>query len=430
MPGPSRQQNARPTSAEEHGDILRQFFHTPSPAPPYEHLYEPLPRPGQYSRRPERILVSTEPRPRIPDACPAPQHGDPFLTTPFHPYVPPHLRHQRILAGVFPSDSSSSDTGSLDSLAELFEQQDRDDQIALARQNANDPLNEFGGDYNWPSLADIDRELLGPQCSEAWKIRQRNNSTSPVSEVIMYPDSRTPQKHSKHEPSQTTSEHYTCPPQGTNYMGYEDECLTSSSHLQPLSSLSLATWETNPTWTVPTTFNLSEPGTFGGLDKVTHQGGPKTAFLLGGGNAINNEEGGSGALPRPTLTERKQADAKLCSAEKQQRARQLKREYEAAQDEAIGFDKVWGFNAPLPYDDDDPKGKCLDRGHPCIPNPQRPLHEWSDHYSIPCPPPGKGRKYPMPQPVGATPEDTAYLGIKPILMQPPKLFKGAHDNIE
>ncbi|SJL18796.1 uncharacterized protein ARMOST_22397 [Armillaria ostoyae] len=36
----------------------------------------------------------------------------------------------------------------------------------------------------------------------------------------------------------------------------------------------------------------------------------------------------------------------------------------------------------------------------------------------------------MPQPIGHAPPDAAYLGIKPILMQPPKAFKGAHDDIE
>ncbi|SJL10249.1 uncharacterized protein ARMOST_13633 [Armillaria ostoyae] len=36
----------------------------------------------------------------------------------------------------------------------------------------------------------------------------------------------------------------------------------------------------------------------------------------------------------------------------------------------------------------------------------------------------------MPQPIGQAPPDAAYLGIKPVLMQPSKPFKGAHDDIE
>ncbi|SJL00818.1 uncharacterized protein ARMOST_04132 [Armillaria ostoyae] len=36
----------------------------------------------------------------------------------------------------------------------------------------------------------------------------------------------------------------------------------------------------------------------------------------------------------------------------------------------------------------------------------------------------------MPQPIDRAPLDAAYLGIKPILMQPPKPFKGAHNDIE
>ncbi|KAK0438267.1 hypothetical protein EV421DRAFT_1738594 [Armillaria borealis] len=127
-------------------------------------------------------------RPRLP------RHGDPF---PSRAYVPPHLRHQQIPMGQFPPDDSSSDISSLDGLTELFEQRDRNDQVALAREREqplsdsstavevpitdlpaprsnNDPLNEFGGDYDWPILADIDRELLGPQHSAAWEIRWRD----------------------------------------------------------------------------------------------------------------------------------------------------------------------------------------------------------------------------------------------------------------
>ncbi|SJK99899.1 uncharacterized protein ARMOST_03210 [Armillaria ostoyae] len=92
-----------------------------------------------------------------------------------------------------------------------------------------------------------------------------------------------------------------------------------------------------------------------------------------------------------------------------------------------GHDKIWSF--PLP-DGDNNKGKKPDRGHPFVPNYQHPLHKQEDRFSVPRPPPGKGCPHPMPQPIGHAPENAAYLRIKPILMQPPKPFKGAHNNIE
>ncbi|SJL16284.1 uncharacterized protein ARMOST_19804 [Armillaria ostoyae] len=92
-----------------------------------------------------------------------------------------------------------------------------------------------------------------------------------------------------------------------------------------------------------------------------------------------------------------------------------------------GHDMIWDLNQPS---DNEGKGKKPDRGRPPIPNYRRPLFEWDDRFSVPRLPPSRGRPHPMPQPVGHADADAAYLGIKPILMQPPKSFKGAHNNIK
>ncbi|PBK73738.1 hypothetical protein ARMSODRAFT_972125 [Armillaria solidipes] len=66
---------------------------------------------------------------------------------------------------------------------------------------------------------------------------------------------------------------------------------------------------------------------------------------------------------------------------------------------------------------------------PPIPNHLRPLYKREDRYSVPCPPAGRGCPDPLPQLVGEAADSAPYLGIKPIMLQPPKLFKGEHDDI-
>ncbi|SJL08317.1 uncharacterized protein ARMOST_11680 [Armillaria ostoyae] len=80
--------------------------------------------------------------------------------------------------------------------------------------------------------------------------------------------------------------------------------------------------------------------------------------------------------------------------------------------------------------DNDDKGKKPERGWPYLPNWKRPIYECDNQFSVPRPPPERGCPHPMLQPVGTAPPNAAYLGIKPILMQPPKPFKGAHNDIK
>lgn len=45
----------------------------------------------------------------------------------------------------------------------------------------SDPLNPFRPDYNWPNLSIINREIFGPEQSEAWCIRQQDvNARAPL----------------------------------------------------------------------------------------------------------------------------------------------------------------------------------------------------------------------------------------------------------
>ncbi len=44
------------------------------------------------------------------------------------------------------------------------------------RFSNNDPLNPRGLDYDWPTLSDLDREIFGPEQSEAWELQQRDTN--------------------------------------------------------------------------------------------------------------------------------------------------------------------------------------------------------------------------------------------------------------
>ncbi|SJL17385.1 uncharacterized protein ARMOST_20935 [Armillaria ostoyae] len=96
----------------------------------------------------------------------------------------------------------------------------------------------------------------------------------------------------------------------------------------------------------------------------------------------------------------------------------------------LKHDMIWNLNQTDTPNDDDDKGKRPARGRPFVPNWREPLHNRDNQFSVPRPPPGQGHPHPMPQPIGTAPSDAAYLGIKPILMQPPKPFHGDHDDIE
>ncbi len=73
-----------------------------------------------------------------------------------------------------------------------------------------------------------------------------------------------------------------------------------------------------------------------------------------------------------------------------------------------------------------PKGKEPEQGRLPPPlNIAQPLYQRTDRYLVPWAPP----KWEPLNPVSATNDDAPYLGIKPILLQPPKAFKGEHDDI-
>ncbi|KAK0439006.1 hypothetical protein EV421DRAFT_1906342 [Armillaria borealis] len=184
----------------------------------------------------------------------------------------------------FPSDDSSSESGSLDGLAELFEQQDREEQramnpipileqgqqlpdpdsprmiiitdtppeptISLPRLD-DDPLNANGGDYVWPELANIDRRILGSQRTLAWALRQCDvdSRAGPLSG----PDCPQMDNYlAEPEYSPIGNRPYTRPTLAQPSLGYETEPRRSNRASKGSYLVSPNHWATDPTSTTPT----------------------------------------------------------------------------------------------------------------------------------------------------------------------------------
>ncbi len=101
---------------------------------------------------------------------------------------------------------------------------------------------------------------------------------------------------------------------------------------------------------------------------------------------------------------------------------QLREELEAAKIERHQHADLYQFQK---------KGKEPEQERP--PSPlSRPLRDYkqTDQYLVSRPPPKWELPEPYPCPVGQMSDNTLFLGIKPILLQLPKVFKGEHNDIK
>ncbi len=137
-----------------------------------------------------------------------------------------------------------------------------------------------------------------------------------------------------------------------------------------------------------------------------------TSRLIGG---ASNEAGGSGGIPQPTDTERLDQAIKEIGRMRR-RQEELEKELE----------DTWAGKGKEPLCPGE-----APRGQPLPLNPMQLLYQRMDRYSVPWPPDD-----PPPDPflasIGRWNEDMLplFLGIKPILLQPPCAFKGDHDVIK
>ncbi|SJL11281.1 uncharacterized protein ARMOST_14684 [Armillaria ostoyae] len=150
--------------------------------------------------------------------------------------------------------------------------------------------------------------------------------------------------------------------------------------------------------------------------------------FAGGDNPDRQEGGSDQPIPDPAEEEKRQAAS--LAEQKLQEIADLEKRLNDVEMEHRDHATKWGL--PLRPSD---KGKNPDRGcqlaHlPLPPNQYRPLWQRDDRYSVPRPPPDRGRPDPLPQPVGVADATAPFMNVRPTMVAIPKVFVGNHEDIE
>ncbi|SJL16393.1 uncharacterized protein ARMOST_19917 [Armillaria ostoyae] len=226
---------AYPTNeAEDYGRYLWAQFHIPPPNHPIP-IHDPNPQRTDFENTQTQIwaLVLEQALQHPGNASPI-QVGSPDHETPLvlHTAGPIHIGTPAHLAP-YPDEDSNSDSSNYGGNEPVAERED------------DDPLNAYGGDYEWPELGAIDQCVLAsstPQMNESqW------DTTSPSPEDPPFQDvEETPPW--KQEYLQIGTEWSTPPQQGTGYwMPAPEQRLNSASW-----STTYSHWpshrETDQTW--------------------------------------------------------------------------------------------------------------------------------------------------------------------------------------
>ncbi|SJK98310.1 uncharacterized protein ARMOST_01575 [Armillaria ostoyae] len=150
--------------------------------------------------------------------------------------------------------------------------------------------------------------------------------------------------------------------------------------------------------------------------------------FAGGDNPDRQEGGSDQPIPDPAEEEKRQAAA--LAEQKLQEIADLEKRLNDVEMEHRDHATKWGL--PLRPSD---KGKNPERGRqpahlPLPPNQYRPLWRRDDRYSVPRPPPDRGRPDPLPQPVGMADPTAPFMNVRPTMVAIPKAFVGDHEDIE
>ncbi|SJL15410.1 uncharacterized protein ARMOST_18907 [Armillaria ostoyae] len=446
--------------------------HTPSPpsSPAPEEAndrdlrarYESFPPPGYDPNDlppPERALLPIRPCPLLAEPCAPAQHI--FIRPP---------------AGQFPADESSDEDGGffgavarrrnterlitittddeydLDALELPLPDDDGDDSILHLPppRRPDDPLNIDGLDYEWPRLEDVDREILGPERSLAWDMRRddvevrynlatHNRISMDLHLATTYGD----------ELPRLGRE------AGHDYMvpieeGRMRSNWPSKKPLRPWHD----SWETAPTWKeadqndfdnfhynyspeLPATPRpLPDSPTWTTHTRHHHprhlqkyRPAQYSTHAFSGQGPDDEEEGGASKPSDEQITE-EQRQAAEAAGKLLNRIAELEKELN--DEEMRHRDHATKYGLPLRPSG---KGKDPDRGRqpahiPLPPNPYRPLWRRDDRYSVPRPPPDRGRPDPLPQPVGTADAAAPFMNVRPTMVTIPKAFLGEHEDIE
>ncbi|SJL13788.1 uncharacterized protein ARMOST_17236 [Armillaria ostoyae] len=453
-PGPSNTRHtpsppSSPTSEEiDIGDLRARYENFPPPE------YDPSNLPP-----PERPILPERPRPlmeepRAPaqrifirpptDPWPADESSD--EDNGFFGAVARRRDAERVIT------ITTDDENDVNALELPFPDDDGEDSILHLPppRRPDDPLNADGLDYEWPSLEDVDRGILGPERSLAWEIRRDDVEVR----YNLAAHNRVPMD----VHLAATYDPATAPSQGIDYMvPIEEGLMRNRSPSKTSSKTWHDSWETAPTWKgadqndfdhfhynynpyieeLPTApFPLPDSPSWATPTHLPHprrlQKYRPTQYstqVFSGQGPDDEEEGGASGPSDEALAE-EQRQAAEAAGKLLNRIAELEKELN--DEEMRHRDHATKYGLPLRPSD---KGKGTDRGRqpahlPLPPNQYRPLWRRDDRYSVPRPPPDRGRPDPLPQPVGEADATAPFMNVRPTMVTIPKVFTGNHEDIE
>ncbi|SJL18406.1 uncharacterized protein ARMOST_21995 [Armillaria ostoyae] len=453
-PGPSNTRHtpsppSSPASEEiDIGDLRARYENFPPPE------YDPDDLPP-----PERPLLPIRPRPLLEEPCAPAQRI--FIRPPTNPE--PANESSDEDNGFFGAVARRRDAGrvitittddenDLDALELPFPDDDGDDSILHLPppRRPDDPLNADGLDYEWPSLEDVNREILGPERSLAWEI-QRNDVEVRYNLAAHNRVSMDAHLAATYDPAMA-------PSQGGDYMVPIEEGLMrnrwpSKTPSRPWHD----SWETAPTWKeadqndfdhfhydynpyieeLPAApFPLPDSPSWAAPTHLPHsrrlqkyRPAQYSTRVFSGQGPEDEEEAGTSKPSDETLAE-EQRQAAEAAGKLLNRITELERELH--DEEMRHRDHATKYGLPLRPSN---AGKDPERGRqpahlPLPPNQYRPLWRRDDRYSVPRPPPDRGRPDPLPQPVGEADATAPFMNVRPTMIAIPKVFTGNHEDIE
>ncbi|SJL13333.1 uncharacterized protein ARMOST_16773 [Armillaria ostoyae] len=453
-PGPSNTRHTPsppPSPASEEidiGDLRARYENFPPPE------YEPNDLPP-----PERPLLPIRPRPLMEEPRAPAQRI--FIQPPTDPWPADESSDED--GGFFGAVArrrdaervitiTTDDENDLDALELPLPDDDGDDSILHLPppRRPDDPLNADGLDYEWPSLEDVDRDILGPERSLAWEIRR--------DDVEVRYNLAAHNRVSMDAHLAATYDPATVPSRAVDYMvPIEEELMRNNWPSKTPSRPWRDNWETAPTWKeadqndfdhfhydynpyieeLPAApFPLPDSPSWTTQTHLPHsqrlqkyRPAQYGTHAFSGQGPDDEEEGGSSKPSDEALAE-EQRQAAEAAGKLLKRIAELEKELN--NEEMRHRDHATKYGLPLRPSD---KGKGPDRGRqpahlPLPPNQYRALWRRDDRYSVPRPPPDRGRPDPLPQPVGEADATTPFMNVRPTMVAIPKVFTGSHEDIE
>ncbi|SJL04702.1 uncharacterized protein ARMOST_08072 [Armillaria ostoyae] len=334
---------------------------------------------------------------------------------------------------------TTDDENDLDALELPLPDDDGDDSILHLPppRRPDDPLNADGLDYEWPSLEDVDREILGPERSLAWDIRRDDvepeflrtgidpgTAPSRVDDyMVPIEGGRTMSSWPSKKPSRPWHDSSGIDPiwKEADQNDFDHFHYNFNPYAEELPAAPFPLPD-SPSWTTHTHPHHSQ--------RLQKYRPPQYATHLLSGQGPDNEEEGEPSKPSDENLAEEQRVAAEAAGRLLNRIAELEKELNDEEMRHRDHATKWGLPLRPSNQKEEP-----DRGRqpahlPLPPNQYRPLWRRDDRYSVPRPPPDRGRPDSLPQPVGTADAAAPFMNVRPTMVTLPKAFVGEHEDIE